>query len=109
MRSKTLLIQLPHGEERVFARLEPWVTNNGRDSSESENALVELSMLRLEQGDAVRIARRRHLPHIGVEIRRLLVGDDGGFVGRHLICRVTKLIEKTLERKLRSRDARAGL
>ena len=66
------------------------------------------SMLRLEQRDAVRIARRRHLPHIGVDIRRLLVGDDGRFIRRHLICRVTKLIEKTLEWKLRSRDARAG-
>ena len=41
-------------------------------------------------------------------IRRVLVGENGGFVRRHLVGRVAKLVQKALEGKLGARDARAG-
>jgi hypothetical protein len=45
-------------------------------------ALLWLSTPSFEQRDALRIARRGHLPHIGVEIRRVLVGENGGLIRR---------------------------
>jgi hypothetical protein len=49
---------------------------------------------RLELRNAVRIARRRHLPQMSVDVGRVAVGKNGGFMGRHLVDRMTELVEK---------------
>src|SRR4029077_7838769 len=66
------------------------------------------STRRFEQRDALGIARRGHLSQIGVEVRRVLVGKNGGLIRRHLTDRVAKLKQKALEGKFGSRDARPG-
>jgi hypothetical protein len=48
------------------------------------------------------------LPHISVDIRGILIRENGSLIRRHLTLRVPKLEQEALERELRSREPRPG-
>src|SRR5262249_6571344 len=108
----------PNASEAKFLRAQPWSSGSTRerhttytidwqsylDEMRSSLLLIFLALYRgcitvlLEQGNCVRLRRRRRRPHPSVNVCYFGVRQHFGRIRRHIFARLAELIDKDSER-----------